>query len=61
MKAVDCLFSGDIQIANNILEMRNNIKEEHKKFMGELLETPYLRTVVRGLVRIVDNGAALLQ
>jgi phosphate uptake regulator len=59
MKAVECLFTGDMQIANNILEMRNVIKEEHKKLMGELPETPYLRAIVWGLVRIADNGAGI--
>ena len=59
LKAVDCLFTGDMQIANDILEIRNVVKEEHKILMRELPETPHLRAVVWGLIRIADNGAGI--
>jgi len=59
LKAMDCFFTGDIKIAHNLLEIRNNIKKEHEILMKELPEIPHLRTVVWSLTRIADNGAGI--
>jgi len=59
LKAVDCVFSGDIEIANNILEIRKVLRNEHERLMKELPESPILRTIVLEVVRIADNGAGI--
>jgi len=59
LKAVDCVFSGDIETANNILEITKVIRYEHERLMKELPESPILRTLVLEVVRIADNGAGI--
>jgi len=59
VKAVDCVFSGDIEIANNVLEITKVIRNEHERLMKEIPESPILRTVFLELARIADNGAGI--
>jgi len=59
LKAVDCVFTRDIEIANNVLEITKVIRNEHESLMKELPEFPVLRTVVLYLARIADNGASI--
>jgi phosphate uptake regulator len=59
LKAMDCVFTGNIEIANNILEISRVIRTEHELLMEELPESPILRRVVPELTRIADNGAGI--
>jgi len=59
LKAVDCVFSGDIEIANNILEITKVIRNEHERLMKDLPESPILRTLVLEVAGIADNGGAI--
>jgi len=59
LKAMDCLFSGNIEIANNVLEITKVIRSTHEKLMAELPESEILRTIVLDLRRIADNGAGI--
>ena len=59
LKAMDCVFSRDVEIANNVLEITKVIRNEHESLMRELPESPILRTVVLDLTRIADNGAGI--
>jgi len=59
LKAMDCVFTGNIEIANNILEISRVIRSEHEKLMEELPESPIMRRVVLELTRIADNGAGI--
>jgi len=59
LKAMDCVFTGNIEIANNVLEISKVIRNEHERLMKELPESPILRTVVLDLTRIADNGAGI--
>jgi len=59
LKAVDCVFSGNIELANNILEITKVIRNEHERLMKELPESPILRTLVLEVARIADNGAGI--
>ena len=59
LKAMDCFFTGNVRIANNVLEIRKVVKKEHERLMKELPETPHLRTAVSWLTRIADNGAGI--
>jgi len=58
-KAVDCVFTRDLTIANSLLEMRNVLRTEFEQEMRELPEIPYLRTIVSNLSKITDNGAII--
>jgi phosphate uptake regulator len=59
LKAMDCLFNGNIENANNVLEITKVIRNEHERLMEELPESEILRTVVLDLRRIADNGAGI--
>jgi len=59
LKAMDCIFSGDIELANNVLEITKVIGNEHERLMKELPELPILRTVILELARIADTGAGI--
>jgi len=58
-KAMDCFFSGDIKIANSVLEARKVIKMEEERLMRELPEIPHLRAIALCLTRIADRGAGI--
>jgi len=59
LRAMDCVFSRDIEIANNVLEITKVIRNEQERLMVELPESPILRTVVMDLTGIADNGAGI--
>lgn len=59
LKAVDCVFNGDIEVASNLLEIARAIRSEHEKLLREVLELPTLRTVILELNRIADHGASI--
>jgi phosphate uptake regulator len=58
-KAVDCIFTGDLKIANSLLEMNTVLELEANRFMHEAPEIPYLRAIVSTLTRIGDKGATI--
>jgi len=59
LKAMDCVFTGDIEVANSLLEMARVIRDEHERLLKEIPEFPILRTVVLELNRIADHGASV--
>jgi phosphate uptake regulator len=59
LKAMDCVFTGDIDVANNVLEIAEVIGREHERLMKEFPELPVLRTVILELARIADTGAGI--
>ena len=59
LKAMDTVFTGDIEIANNLLEIAREIRNEHELLLKELHEFPLMRTVVIELDRIADHGASI--
>ncbi len=58
-KAVDCIFTRDLTVANNLLEMHKVLQSEFEKEMRELPAVPYLRTIVSTLSKISDKGAVI--
>jgi phosphate uptake regulator len=56
-KAVDRVFTGDIKVANSVLEMKNNLEIEAERLMYELPEIPYLRAILSGLLNIASVGS----
>jgi len=59
LKAMDCVFNGDIAVANNLLETAREIRDEHEELLREVPELPILRTVILELNRIADHGASI--
>jgi phosphate uptake regulator len=59
LKAMDCVFTGNIDLANNVLEIAEVIGHEHERLMKEFPELPVLRTVILELARIADTGAGI--
>jgi Na+/phosphate symporter len=59
LKATDCVFTGDIDVANNLLEITEVIGREHERLMKVFPELPVLRTVVLELATIADTGAGI--
>ncbi len=58
-KAVDCIFTGDLRVANGLLEMKNTMRIKANRFMEEAPEIPYLRLIVSTLTKIADKGATI--
>lgn len=56
-KAVDCTFTRDLKVANELLEMRNVLETESSRLMQELPAIPFLRATVSTLSKIADKGA----
>lgn len=59
LRAMDCVFSGNIEVANNLLEMTRVIRREHERLLKDIPEFPHLRTVVMELNRIADHGSSI--
>ena len=53
------MFTGDIEVANSLLEMARVIRNEHESLLKEIPELPILRTVVIELNRIADHGSSV--
>jgi phosphate uptake regulator len=58
-KAVDCIFTRDLEIANSLLEMHKVLESELEQEMRELPKVPYLRMIVSTLSKIADKGAII--
>jgi phosphate uptake regulator len=62
-KAVECIFTRDVKIANDLLEMHEVLESELEKEMRELLggdiSDCILRTIVSTLSKIADKGAVI--
>jgi phosphate uptake regulator len=58
-KALDCVFIGDLKVANNVLEMREVLEVKSEELMRELPEIPYLRAIISCLNKIADLGATI--
>jgi phosphate uptake regulator len=59
LKAMDCVFTGNIEVANNLIEMTRAIRNEHERLLEELPELPITRTVVLELDRLADHGSSI--
>lgn len=60
-KAMDCIFSRDLKIANGILEMHRSLYDRIDRLMTELPEIPYLRAMISCLNKIADLGASIAE
>jgi phosphate uptake regulator len=60
-KAVDCVFTRDVRVANELLEMRKILEEESNRLIKEAPEIPYLRAILSCLSKIADKGATIAE
>jgi phosphate uptake regulator len=58
-KALECVFTRDLKVANGVLELRNVLEIESESLMRELPEIPYLRAIISCLNKIADLGATM--
>jgi phosphate uptake regulator len=56
-KSVDCLFTGDIKVANNVLELKKALSLEVDTMMHDAPGIPFLRALISCLDKIADLGA----
>jgi hypothetical protein len=59
LKSVNCYFTGDMEIANSMLEVLSVIEMERDNMMKKLPEIPHLRLILWNINRIADNGASI--
>ncbi|MEM1674296.1 MAG: phosphate uptake regulator PhoU [Candidatus Bathyarchaeia archaeon] len=55
--SVESLFTGDVKLANTILEMKRSLKNEIEKIFYELPKVPYLRAIVSSISNIMHIGS----
>ena len=58
-KALDCIFTRDLRVANGVLEMKEVLEREAERLMREAPEIPYLRAYISCLTKIADKGATI--
>ena len=58
-KALDCIFTRDLRVANGVLEMKDVLEIEAERLMREAPEIPYLRAYISCLTKIADKGATI--
>jgi phosphate uptake regulator len=58
-KALDCVFTRDLKVANGVLEMKDVLEMEAGGFIRDAPEIPYLRVIVSDLMKIADLGATI--
>jgi phosphate uptake regulator len=58
-KALDCIFTRDLRVANGVLEIRAVLETESDTLMRDLPEIPYLRAMVMCLNKIADLGGTI--
>jgi hypothetical protein len=56
-KSVDSLFTGDIRVANDVLELKKVLSSETDTMMHEAPGIPFLRAIISCLDKIADLGA----
>lgn len=59
MKSVNCFFTGDIKIANNLLQTFTVVEQERDRLTKELPETPRLCCLLWNISRIAHSGAGI--
>jgi len=56
--SIDCVFSSDIKVGSNALEMKNTIEEEEDQLlMSEV--PPHFGSIITCLARVAENSATI--
>ncbi len=60
-KSIECVFTRDLKVANQLLEMRKTIEIDSNRLMREAPEIPYIRSILSCLSKIADKGATIAE
>ncbi|MEM2567187.1 MAG: phosphate uptake regulator PhoU [Candidatus Bathyarchaeia archaeon] len=60
-KAIECIFTRDLKVANQLLEMRKMLEVDSNRLMREAPEIPYVRSILSCLSNITDKGATIAE
>ncbi len=58
-KAVDCVFSGDFNVANSVIETEKLLKAQSDRLMKEMPEIPFLRAIVSLLEKVANISVGI--
>jgi phosphate uptake regulator len=58
-KAVDCVFTGDFKIANQVIEMEKLLEAQSDRLMREMPEVPFLRAIISFLGKVADVSVGI--
>ena len=60
-KSIECIFTRDLKVANQLLEMRKVLEVDSNRLMREAPEIPYIRSILSCLSNIADKGATIAE
>ncbi|MEM2337847.1 MAG: phosphate uptake regulator PhoU [Candidatus Bathyarchaeia archaeon] len=60
-KSVECVFTRDLKVANQLLEMLKVLEVDSNRLMREAPEIPYIRSIISCLSKIADKGATIAE
>ncbi|MEM2988106.1 MAG: phosphate uptake regulator PhoU [Candidatus Bathyarchaeia archaeon] len=60
-KSIECIFTRDLKVANQLLEMRKALEVDSNRLMREAPEIPYVRSILSCLSKIADKGATIAE
>ncbi|MEM3730984.1 MAG: phosphate uptake regulator PhoU [Candidatus Bathyarchaeia archaeon] len=60
-KAIECIFTRDLKVANQLLEMQKTLEVDANRLMREAPEIPYVRFMLSCLSKIADKGATIAE
>lgn len=60
-KSIECIFTRDLKVANQLLEMRKVLEVDSNRLMREAPEIPYIRSILSCLSKIADKGATIAE
>ncbi|MBS7616071.1 phosphate uptake regulator PhoU [Candidatus Bathyarchaeota archaeon] len=60
-KSIECVFTRDLEIANQLLEMQKVLEVDSNRLMREAPEIPYIRSMLSCLSKIADKGATIAE
>jgi len=60
-KSIECIFTRDLKVANQLLEMRKMLDTDSNRLMREAPEIPYIRAILSCLGKIADKGATIAE
>ncbi|MEM3616871.1 MAG: phosphate uptake regulator PhoU [Candidatus Bathyarchaeia archaeon] len=60
-KSIECIFTRDLKVANQLLEIRKVLEVDSNRLMREAPEIPYVRSMLLCQSKIADKGATIAE
>ena len=60
-KSIECVFTRDLKIANQLLEMHKVLEVDSNRLIREAPEIPHVRSILSCLSKIADKGATIAE